>query len=143
MKRSMGVQVGAISIIMIFVLLCLTVFAVLTLQTAQADARLSQKAAEHNTRFYQTDAQAEELLAELDAALRECYAEATDWEDYLRAVLFSFANLFPDLTLEGDRLSFSLPMGEGQSLEALLLLLDPVEGGATFQRLEWKVVSSY
>ena len=41
-RTQMGLGVGASSILLIFVLLCLTTFATLSLVSAQADARLSE-----------------------------------------------------------------------------------------------------
>ena len=45
-KRSAGIHVGSASIIMIFAVLCLTVFALLSLSTVQAEKRMADAAAE-------------------------------------------------------------------------------------------------
>lgn len=59
--------VGGSSLLAIFGILCLTVFAVLSLSTAQADARLSEKSAAAVAAYYAADAQAEEIFARLRA----------------------------------------------------------------------------
>ena len=51
--------VGGSSLLVIFAVLCLTVFALLTLSTAAADSRLSQDAADAVEAYYQADSQAE------------------------------------------------------------------------------------
>lgn len=72
MKRKLkpGVGIGGPSIIMIFVILCLTTLAALALMTANADWKLMQKTAAAAEQFYAADNEAEEILAEADAALR-------------------------------------------------------------------------
>ena len=59
--------VGGSSLLVIFAVLCLTVFALLGLSTAQAGARLSAASAAAVEGYYQADQQAEEILARLRA----------------------------------------------------------------------------
>lgn len=56
---------GASALLVIFAVLCLTVLAMLSLSTVQADARLSDASAEAVTGYYAADYQAEEILAQL------------------------------------------------------------------------------
>lgn len=57
--------VGGSSLLVIFIVLCLTVFAVLSLSSVQADGRLSTASAEAVQAFYEADCKAEEILAQL------------------------------------------------------------------------------
>lgn len=57
--------VGVSSLLVIFAVLCLTVFALLSLSTARADARLQQQTAAAVTGWYEADCAAEEILARL------------------------------------------------------------------------------
>lgn len=57
--------VGGSSLIMVFAVLCLTVFTLLTISTVQADRRLSEITAEAVSAYYATDAEAERIFAEL------------------------------------------------------------------------------
>lgn len=57
--------VGGSSLLVIFAVLCLTIFALLSLSTVQADGRLSDAAAEAVAGYYAADAQAEAILAQL------------------------------------------------------------------------------
>lgn len=63
---SMGV--GVSSILMIFVALCLTIFATLSFLSANADWKLSQKAADSVAAYYQADAEAERKFQQIAAA---------------------------------------------------------------------------
>lgn len=59
--------VGASSLLVIFAVLCLTIFALLSVSTVQADGRLSDHAAKAVVNYYEADTKAEEILAKLRA----------------------------------------------------------------------------
>ena len=71
--------VGGSSLLVIFAVLCLTVFALLGLSTVQASARLSQSTAQAVSAYYQADCQAEEIFARLRSG--ELPAGVTKTED--------------------------------------------------------------
>lgn len=65
-KRSMSPPaVGGSSLLVIFAVLCLTVFAALSLTTVTADTRLSRQNAESVAEFYAADTLAEEVYASI------------------------------------------------------------------------------
>lgn len=57
--------VGGVSLLVVFAVLCLTVFALLSLSTVRADERLSQLSAQSVEAYYQADCTAQEILAQL------------------------------------------------------------------------------
>lgn len=59
--------VGSSSLLVAFALLCLTVFALLSLSTVQAEKRLSQSSAQAVENYYRADCQAETIFAQLRA----------------------------------------------------------------------------
>lgn len=59
--------VGGSSLLVIFAVLCLTVFALLSLSTVQAEKRLSDKAAQSVSDYYRADLEAEQIFARLRA----------------------------------------------------------------------------
>jgi len=68
MKRKEQVSVpaiGANSLLVIFAVLCLTVFALLSLSTALAEKRLADASAQAVQAYYAADLQAEEIFARL------------------------------------------------------------------------------
>lgn len=66
MKRTdTPAAVGGISLLVIFIVLSLTVFALLSLSSVQADGRLSTASAEAVRAYYAADCEAEEILAQL------------------------------------------------------------------------------
>ena len=54
---------GAVSLLVVFAVLCLTVFALLSLTTVQADVRLADAAAEAVTNYYAADLKAQTVFA--------------------------------------------------------------------------------
>lgn len=60
--------VGMISLLVIFAVLCLAVFSVLALSTAQADARLSRQTRETVLGYYRAELEANRTLAQLRQA---------------------------------------------------------------------------
>ena len=59
--------VGGSSLLVIFAVLCLTVFALLSLSTVQAGGRLSEASAQAVADYYEADRAAEEIFARLRA----------------------------------------------------------------------------
>lgn len=57
--------VGGISLLVAFAVLCLTIFALLSLTTVRADVRLADASAEAVSAYYAADGQAQEILARL------------------------------------------------------------------------------
>ena len=76
------VVVGAVSLITAFAVLCLVVFALLSLSTAQADTRLSDKASAATYGYYEADAEAEAILARLRAGEVPASVTVTDEGTY-------------------------------------------------------------
>lgn len=57
--------VGGISLLVVFAVLCLTVFALLSLTTVRADQRLADAAVQNVTKYYAADCEAQAVLARL------------------------------------------------------------------------------
>ena len=58
---------GGVSLLVVFAVLCLTVFALLSLTTVRADVRLADASAQAVSDYYAADCQAQEILARLRA----------------------------------------------------------------------------
>ena len=60
--RGPGVNIGTASLVMVFSVLCLTVFAVLALLTARSELKLSRSLADSIDRYYEADGRAVEIV---------------------------------------------------------------------------------
>lgn len=70
--------VGGSSLLVIFAVLCLTVFAMLSMSTAQAEDRLRDASAEAVSDYYRADTEAETVLARLRSGEVPKGVELTD-----------------------------------------------------------------
>ena len=64
-SQGLPTMIGGSSLLVIFAVLCLTVFALLGLSTVLADKRLADASARAVAAYYQADARAEEVFARL------------------------------------------------------------------------------
>ena len=64
-KRFSPPAIGGTSLLVVFAVLCLTVFALLSLTTVQADVRLADASVKAIEDYYAADYQAQEILARL------------------------------------------------------------------------------
>ena len=111
--------VGGSSLLVIFAVLCLTVFALLTLSTAAADSRLSQDAADAVEAYYQADSQAEALWARLRDG--EQPEEVTETMEDAGSTLYKY----------------TVPISQEQELQVCLQLKD-----GTWTVVQWQAVST-
>lgn len=68
--RGSGMGVGYVSVMVIFVTVCLTLFAVLSLHAAGSDDAFNERSGEYLRQYYAADAKAQETLARFDGAAR-------------------------------------------------------------------------
>ena len=122
-KRKIALGPGAASLILIVVVLSLCMLAMLAQIGSRNDMSLSSRSAEMITRVYELRDQSERRLAELDAILVRCQAEAKDKDAYL-ALLEK--NLPEDMTLDEDIVSWSEPL-DNRTMNCEVKILDPGE----------------
>jgi hypothetical protein len=148
-QPSIGVSVGASSILVIFVMLCLTTFATLSLVSANRDFILSQKTAESTTLYYSADSLAEARLAEIDQILQDAQAASNNRSSYLALCKEALAaesgvEVFDRAGgEEGNlQLGYTVPAGESAELQVRLQVLYPPQDGARYQKLNWSTHST-
>lgn len=156
-KRSFGISIGSSSILVVFVVLCLTTFATLSLVSANADYRLSRKTADAAASYYALDGAGEELVSDITAVLQKArpVQEIDDeavYRERLETALRDFSS--PFLWEEGASLSIS-PAGrwilscgvcqeDGWRLQIELDITDRYFGrqaGAAIKRLRWQALA--
>ena len=116
MRRSGSVS-GAVSLVMIFCVLCLAVFSVLTLATADRESKLSEMTARSAEKYYRADHDATVIAA----ALRNGEPIPADID--------------VEVVWDGDTASFRLPVSDSLGLDVAL----SVHGGAC-EILRWQTV---
>lgn len=119
-------NIGSVSLLMIFIILCLVVFSSLSLSGAVSDHQYSQKIAQHNTEYYQASAQATRILREIDQILDNAYQKSP--ADYYTAAgdaLAAMESLSTDFGAESPSITYEIPVGERQMLKVVLALNEP------------------
>ena len=113
---------GGSSLLVVFAVLALTVFALLSLSTVRADVRLGDAAADSVCGYYRADGKAQEILARLRSG--ECPAEA---------------ELHPeDAWTLMDRYTYTVPISDTQELQ-VEVLVNPADGSYSIRR--WQAVA--
>ena len=83
-KTDTPAAVGGSSLLVIFAVLCLTIFALLSLSTVQADGRLTAISAEAVRAYYEADAKAEAILANLRCGVvADCVEQDGEYYRYV------------------------------------------------------------
>lgn len=146
-RRQHSFSVPGISLILlIFLSLCLITFSLLSLSGAAADENLSQRAADRTSVYYQASNRANDILSAIDGHLAEYLLQAETSSDPAARYLELCSGLSEpdsDYTLEESTLSFSVPVTDGQILQAELELTYPEKDDDTLYKIKtWKIVNT-
>lgn len=150
-------NIGSVTLMMIFIVLCMVSFAALSLSTAASDYQASQKSAKHVKEYYHASNQAEETLASIDMTLSDDYQHTTDMASYFSLVRSDYADT-PDFTLTEDNgklvISYQTPLNNKQALTTSLQVQYPSKGASEndsgntsendgfYKIISWQVVST-
>lgn len=123
-----GLNIGSTSILLIFMILCLVSFSVLSIVSANADKKLSDRVVNRSTSYYTAINRAYEILSNLDEELNSCYQLAASEEEFLQTV--------------GELRSFIVPIDSNQELHVVVSIHYPSEQDATFYTIQSLNVSN-
>ena len=143
-------NIGASSLLVIFLILCLVTFAILTLTSAKSDADFAEKLAQHKTNYYAACNTAESTLDEIDAVLADAWqlsdtaAVFTEIETRLTALNSrEQLQLSMDFTQSEPTVSYAVAIDDKQNLcVTLTLAAAPAKGEAYYRISQWQVQSS-
>lgn len=127
-KPIFGMNIGSSSIMLIFVILCLISFAVLSIVSAHADNKLTGKVLDRTTAYYNACNNAESALAGVDKTLQNIYVSSENEEEYFKTV--------------GHSKSYAIPVSDLQTLQVTIEILYPKSDDDTFYRItNWQVIT--
>lgn len=135
---------GFSTIVFSFVMICVVSFSVLSLATANADYKLSQKAADKNEAYYLAEEQAYKHISYIETILYATYRTVDTPEAYYQALVESLD--LPDggtYTYENGlaTYAFTIEISENQHLDIELEIKYPHAKTDTFIKiLQWKSV---
>ncbi|MCL2717735.1 MAG: hypothetical protein FWE14_03025 [Lachnospiraceae bacterium] len=114
-----GIGVGSASILLVFAVLSLTIFSVITLQTAMTDKKMTDVWKQAVIAYYEADTLAESIVSEILAQ--------DDIPYFINGV-----NI--EVEAFGEVFSFSLPVSEQKELHVRIAVSDDF-----YEALEWKI----
>ncbi len=146
------INIGSSSLLVIFLTLCLSTFAVLSLSSAKNDYSFSERLAEHKKGYYEASAKAEAAAGEIDRSLSALAGEASARSDTYDEYLFDVAQEFDGAQLGGVSLScvqeeegllicYQIP-ADSQTLDVQLAVTDYTASSVYYEVKEWKMVSA-
>ncbi len=135
---------GFSSILLVFVMICIVTFGVLSLVTAGSDYKLSKKVADKVSNYYDADESACRKLAQIDHALYEFYQNSASEADYYKRAEAYFSKAGGAFSDESGSLLYTWqePFSQTQVLEIVIRICYPTSDAAHFYELQaWKTVS--
>ena len=141
-------NMGTSSLLVTFIILCLAIFATLSLSGAKADYDFSTQLADQTKAYYDACSVSEKVLAALDCILQEQASLSHSPQDYFDKTLTSLDNEIKNITIErkltdGELLlSWTLPFSEGKSLYVSVSVSYPssIESKHYYQILAWQTM---
>ena len=159
-ERSTFVNIGSSSLLIIFLILCLAAFAILSLSSAKSDYSLSERLAEHKTRYYEASSRAETVLDRIDGILEDTAQSSgpsgsfespadTLSSSYMDAVAEKLdgasieeVSVSCAMQKEGLIISYEIPAGETQALDVELLVTDYTNSKYYYEIQKWQINST-
>lgn len=135
------VGVGYVSIMLIFTVICLTIFAVLSFQAAYSDSSLIDRSESFTQQYYTADSRAKEILAELDSAALEA-SQGLDFAEEFTGAASQTEGVSAVEAPGGVRVDYSVEMDAGQRLSVSVMFY----AGRRDERytvLSWQSITSY
>lgn len=137
-KQSGGrANIGTSSLILIFIILCLTIFGLLSLSSAGSDWKLAQKNAQSIKGYYEADSQAVEFAAMVEKELLECALAASTEEAYWHMIKDRLGDYYNEAA---NTIQTDMDMLYGQKLHVELEINR--EEAAGYRILAWNVYQS-
>lgn len=137
-------NIGSVSLLMIFIVLCLAVLSTLSLSGALSEYRYSQKVAQHQADYYSASGSASRVLKEIDRILYLAHTEHP--EDYYRTAeqqLTLLEGVKADLLSQSPSITYQIPVDDSQSLRITLAVTSPDELEQGYYRItSWQEISS-
>ena len=130
------VSIGASSLILIFIVLCMATFGLLSLSSAQGDLKLARRNADAVKGYYEADNKGQQLLKDVDGVLMEEMGKGQDSAQCSLEIKDRLGDLYDR---ETGLISTDIPMDRGRSLRIELVLMC---GEKRYEVKSWYVYNS-
>lgn len=130
------VSIGASSLILIFIVLCMATFGLLSLSSAQGDLKLARRNADAVKGYYEADNKGQQWLKGVDEVLMEEMGKGQDSTQCSLEIKDRLGDLYDR---ETGLISTDIPMDRGRSLRIELVLMC---GEKRYEVKSWYVYNS-
>ena len=140
-KDRLVLNTGTTSLIMIFAVLALVTFSLLSLSAANARWKLAEKMADRMTQYYHAECSAADICVRVEQEL-EAVAEGGDEDAFLREVQ-ELSGTMEEVTWEDGLLCWQIPVSERQQLSAALRpRYESGMGGISWTLERWQITDT-
>ncbi len=137
-SRKLTMNIGIISFMVVFVILCFMTFAILSLVSARSNVNTIQKSIDHNAQYYELSSEGEKTLKTIDDYLYTQYQNTSSSQEYFNKVR-QITQIVNNSQLDGHILSYDI-QNNNQQLHIEIEILYP---GKYFYKIKtWKVSPS-
>lgn len=147
-NQSSFTAIGSSSLLVVFLVLCLATFAILSLSSAKSDYSFTERLAKHKSDYYKASSQAEYTAAAIDSLLENTYkSKSMTQEEYLDAlnpVLLTYEAVPLSYSTQDNVpvISYQIPVDDRQILLVELKVTNPKESSNYYEVQTWKITSS-
>ena len=135
-KRS-AFGVGYVSMMIIFVIICLTIFAVMSLLAAQSNDRLNRRAGDFAEEYYAADSAAKATLAQLDGLAAAAMESGFFEEEFLDAAA-EIDGAVAERVREGVSVSFTEQINDRQELSVKITFYGSSDSAERYIITQWR-----
>ena len=121
-KTGMSVSIGSSTMLLIFVVISLVSFSVLSLSSAITDKKFTEKIKQKNLTYYRACNLAEEGLCTIDTMLSQAYVSCPDKATYFATV--------------SEGTTISIPISDYQELQVVVTYLYPEHTGDPYYTIQ-------
>lgn len=138
-KQEIGYRanIGTPTLILIFMILCLVTFGMLSLSTAKSEWNLAQRNADSVTEYYRADKEGEAFYQMVRQAVDHAQKEDVDLQAFQNTLLKELGDYYDS---ETGTISTQIPMKRSQSLSIKLSPLPDKLGKIGIS--QWKVIQT-
>ena len=134
--RSPTIGVGYASIMIIFVVICLTIFAAMSLRAAQSGESLNKRAGVFSEEYYAADSAAKNTLAQLDE-LALAAGQSAFFEEEFFAAAAQIDGAAAVRVREGISVSYAVPINDRQELAVSVTFYSVPQDSARYDITQW------
>lgn len=138
-KKNGGMGVGYVSVMLIFAVICLTVFAVMSFRAASVNDGFNIRSGDHLRAYYAADSAAKQRLAELDG-IAKIAAESGFFEDEFETAAGAIEGVTLNRIANGFSAGWSVKINDRQELSAAADFTS--DGGCEITRWQSTTISS-